>query len=139
SFTGCPFADIEEVRTGLLAVSKTGLKTNVKLYNPANCFFSHELRTMTRWLAYGIIDPRNRLLILLGREKGDLDAAETYRPYAFSLNDYLAMLCEARGAVLTDTAETADLIVKLGHPAADNEISLLDENFFMDSPAGEQA
>ena len=138
SFTGCPFADIEEVRTGLLAVSKTGLKTNVKLYNPANCFFSHELRTRARWLAYGIVDPRNRLLILLGREKGDLDAAETYRPYAFSLNDYLAMLCAARGAVLTDAAETADLIVKLGHPAAENEISLLDENFFMDVPAGEQ-
>ena len=139
SYTGQPFAEIQEVRTGLLAVSEAGLKADVKLYNPANCFFSHELRTKASHLAYGIIDPQNRLLILLGREKGDFDASETYRPYAFSLNDYLALLCEARGAALTDSPETADLIVKLGHPAAENEISLLDANFFMDAPAEDQA
>ena len=42
-------------------------------------------------------------------------------------------------AVLTDSPDTADLIVKLGHPAAENEISLLDANFFMDALTEDQA
>ena len=52
------FGDIDECYVGLMGVKYCG--KDVRLYNPANCFFTHELRQDCRFLHYGYIDTRER-------------------------------------------------------------------------------
>ena len=53
------------------------------------------------------------------------------RNNSFSLYDYLEMLFKAQNVIKADSADEADLILVMGKQSNDNEISLIDNNFFM--------
>ena len=66
SYTGQHFKDIDECYVGAIAVKKLG--EDVKLYNPKNCFFTHNLRGDYRTINYGYIDCANRCIVFDGKE-----------------------------------------------------------------------
>ena len=133
SFTGVPFSNIEECFTGMMAVKE--VNENVKLYNPKNCFFSHNLKSKTTSIFYGRIDIKNRVLVMNAKEEasryGRITKEMTESPM-FGLNNYLRTLAGAQNAEIVETAEDADYILVMGKPNSDNEISILDNNFFCD-------
>lgn len=130
SYTGVPFNKIETVLTGMMAVSKAGTKTDVKLYTPANCFYHHELKDSTNRMTYGYIDIDQRILVFIGKP-----AADTLQKTIplFTLHTYIHTLIEAQKASIVTTKEDADYIIRLDKAENDKEISLLDENYFMDA------
>ena len=131
SFTGVPFSKIETVLTGMMAVSKLGVKKSAKLYDPANCFFSHLLRTEKNQLLYGKLDMKHRVLVYLGKDiQGYVD--QPLNEESFSLRRYLDLLYKAQGVTEVSTPEDAEIILRADKPQADNEISLIEQNFFMD-------
>lgn len=128
------FKDIDECYVGMMAVKNLG--EDVKLYNPANCFFSHFLTSKTVNLNYGYVDVQNRLLVFAGEEKDSMDwygessvAAQINRK--FNLKMYLEMLAAAQEATIVDKKEDADFVLVMEKPGAENELSILDENFFI--------
>ena len=130
-------ASIETCYVGMMAVKRFGEK--VKLYDPKNCFFTHELRSGETRLNYGYVDVKKRLLFFMGRapEKASRFAMPKgmYRETAptLSLKRYLDLLVEAQGAAYADSAEEADLILTIGKPEEERAVSLVDRNFFLEA------
>lgn len=127
------FNEIEEVYTGIMAVDKLG--EEVKLYSPENCFFSHYLTSKCNNIDYGYINVQNRCLIFMGRESDkypseDIEIQDS-EPW-FSLKNYLDMLVEANNITVVENREDADIVLIMEKATKDNEISLIDSNFFMD-------
>ena len=89
----------------MMAVKRFGEK--VKLYDPKNCFFTHELRSGETRLTYGYVDVKKRLLFFMGR------APEKASRFAM--------------------AEEADLILTIGKPEEERAVSLVDRNFFLEA------
>ena len=122
---------------GMMAVKRFGEK--VKLYDPKNCFFTHELRSGERRISYGYVDVKKRLLFFTGRapEKVSRFAMPKgmYRETAptLSLKRYLDLMLEAQGAAYADSAEEADLILTIGKPEEERAVSLVDRNFFLEA------
>ena len=131
------FGQIETCYVGMMAVKRFGEK--VKLYDPKNCFFTHELRSGETRLNYGYVDVKKRLLFFMGRapEKASRFAMPKgmYRETAptLSLKRYLDLLVEAQGAAYADSAEEADLILTIGKPEEERAVSLVDRNFFLEA------
>ena len=131
------FGQIETCYVGMVAVKRFNEK--VKLYDPKNCFFTHELRSGERWISYGYVDVKKRLLFFTGRapEKASRFAMPKglYRETAptLSLKRYLDLLVEAQGAVYADSADEADLILTIGKPEEEKAVSLVDRNFFLEA------
>ena len=46
--------------------------------------------------------------------------------------NYLSILFETQGAVVVDSEQAADIILVMGKPAGENEVSIIDNNFFME-------
>lgn len=133
SYTRVPFNQIDTCFTGMLAVSK--MREDVKLYNPKNCFFSHNLRSNTKDILYGKIDVDRRALVMIAKEIGPGWRSHTMAEYEqpfFSLNNYLFTLLINQGAIEVDDREDADVVLVMGKPVAENEISIIDSNFFCD-------
>ena len=131
------FGKIQTCYVGMMAVKR--FKEKVKLYDPKNCFFTHELRSEERELSYGYVDVQRRLLFFTGKEpeKGSRFAAARgmYRanaPY-LSLKKYLELLIEAQNAAFTDREEEADLILTIGKSADAKAVSLADRNFWLEA------
>ena len=130
------FGRIQTCYVGMMAVRK--FKQKVKLYDPKNCFFTHELRSGGTRLSYGYVDVVRRLLFFVGKEpeKAARFAAPRgmYRAYApsLSLEKYLELLLSAQGAVRVGSAEEADVILTVGKPAQEKEVSLVDRNFYLE-------
>ncbi len=123
------FKEVEECFVGMMAVNQ--LDEQVKLYSPANCFFSHELTSTCRSLHYGFVDVQKRLLILTAKPyEGGYDAPADLTPTAFSVQNYLDMLFAAQGVTLAETREDADIVLVMEKAAKPEEISLFDQNFF---------
>lgn len=123
------FKDIDECYVGMMAVDK--INQEVKLYNPANCFFSHFLTGESTALSYGYIDIERRALVFYG---SNTDSPWSYRDSAitkFNLDTFLNMLITEQGAVVVDNPEDADHILVMEKPSKAKEISILDENFFI--------
>ena len=125
--------DLKSVDTcfvGMMAVNKIG--EDVRLYDPANCFFSHNLTMPVRTLHYGFVDVEHRCLKFLGKESGsrygDLLPMENYR---FNLASYMSLLVETQQITVVDKKEEAEATVVMAKPF-DKEISLIDNNFFLD-------
>ena len=112
-----------------MAVSKTGEK--VKLYDPKNCFFTHYLTGKYKCINYGYVDVQNRVIVFDGVENAHGYYDTMIRNNLFSLYDYLEMLFKAQNVIKADSADDADLILVMGKQSNDNEISLIDNNFFM--------
>lgn len=128
------FGEIGECFVGAMAVSETG--ADVKLYNPKNCFFTHVLTGKYRMMNYGFIDIPNRVIIfdgLLNDTRNYYEAME--RNGAFSLREYLDILFRSQGAELTASPEDADVILIMGKPSGEKELSLIDADFFMEQAA----
>lgn len=132
-FNGRSFRNIETCYVGMMAVDKIG--QTVKHYDPANCFFTHQLTQDTSNLFYGYVDVRNRCVRFVGQPNaGNWDArpllenAETM----FSLQDYLDCVLEGQGVELVKTAEEADIALTMDKSLLDNGISLVDHNFFLE-------
>ena len=131
-FSGYPtFGEIDECFVGAMAVEKTG--EEVKLYDPKNCFFVHYLTGRYRMINYGYIDVKHRVIVFDGAENSnDNYYSVMQRNNSFSLNDYLGLLFDSQGAVEAWSKEDADITLVMGKPSADDEISLIDNNFFME-------
>lgn len=130
------FCDIETCFTGMMAVpddSTDGRET--ELYSEANCFFRHELRQNCSKLSYGYIDVQNRYLMVDG-DAGNWDedwyGGRDHREGKFSLSLYLTQLLESQDAELCSDPEEADVILVMGKPEKEKELSLIDSNFFID-------
>lgn len=127
------FKGIQTCYVGMMAVDKIGAK--VKHYDPANCFFTHELTQNTSNLFYGYVDVQNRCVRFVGQPNHNCWAARPQIEDAesmFSLQDYLNCVLEGQNAELVETAEAADVILTMGKSLLDNGISLVDNNFFLE-------
>lgn len=127
------FRNIDECFVGLMAVNRCS--QNVKLYDPANCFFTHELKQETRFLNYGYIDVRNRFVRFVGKPfSTDFASHPEQDPDTnFYIQKYLDILIKAQKASYVDSPEMADVILTVEKSAKPNAISLIDSNFFLDA------
>lgn len=125
------FREIEEVYVGVMAVDSIG--EEVELYSSENCFFSHYLTSKCRTLNYGYIDVQNRCLIFEGKETLPYEyyKKEEHDKPLFSLKNYLDILIKSKNITLVDSREQADTVIIMEKTSKDNEISLIDSNFFM--------
>ena len=138
-FSGPNFKGIDTSFAGLLAVDKLGER--VKLYNPKNCIVAHDLTSDNRTLNYGTIYPEKRVLELdaTSREKvGNSQRLSIEHETVYSLQDYLEGLVTAQGAVLVDSKEEADTVLRIEKAEDEKEISLMDSNFFMDKATNDK-
>lgn len=134
------FGDIETCYVGMMAVPETKQTvrkpSQKKLYSEKNCFFKHNLRQNCRTMNYGYVDVQDRYIVFDGKP-GDSDSdwyAETeHSQRILSISRYLEYLFDAQGVTLTEDADEADIILVMGKPSGEKEMSLIDENFFMDS------
>ena len=125
SYTRVPFMNIDTVYTGLMSVSEVGKKANVELYNQKNVLWSHDLTTNQNYLHYGKIDVQNRLLILDGSstDKGDS---------SFTLDYYFDLLFKSVNASAVDNREDAEIVLVPYKAESEKEVSILDNNYFLD-------
>ena len=133
-FSGKPtFGEIDECFVGAMAVNEVG--EEVKLYDPKNCFFTHYLTGKYRMINYGYVDVQNRCIVFDGVKnvRQNYSYYDTYtRNNAFNLEKFLTVLFKGQWATRVDTREQADVVLVMGKPSDDKEISLIDSNFFMD-------
>lgn len=128
------FKDIETCFVGMQAVKELG--EDVKLYNPENCFFKHFLTTKCTKMFYGIVDLEKRTVTFLG----DLDMCGSHAESllkrdtneGLSIKEYLEMFLSEQSAKIVRDREQADVVIVMEKPVEKNEISLIDNNFFMD-------
>ena len=126
------FDKVETCYVGMMAIPKSAGK-DTALYSEANCFFKHDLRQSCQTICYGYIDVQNRCLVFDGAPKPwDHNWYEgiSHRRGRLSLRRYLELLLQAQDAELCE--DGADVILVMGKPEAENEISLVDANFFME-------
>lgn len=129
-FSGKPnFGLIDTCFVGMTAVNRINEK--VKLYDPKNCFFSHDLESKERGLYYGHLDVENRVLVVSGSPNGRSYTSLKVETFRYSLRKFLEDLAEAQGAEVVARDE-ADVVLVMGKPNAENEISIIDSNFFCD-------
>ncbi len=127
------FGDIDTCFTGMMAVNR--IRAKVKLYDPANCFFTHHLISKQSRMQYGYIDCKRRYLVFLGQPtiESFWKTPTIHLQSRLHLQAYLQLMFEAQGVQCVDTPEQADLTLVMGKPQSDAEISLLDHNFFFDA------
>lgn len=124
------FRDIETCFAGVMAVDKLGQE--VKLYDPENCFFSHDLKSAGQVMSYGCIDVEHNCLVFSGKEIAE--RTETAVPeHFFSLREYIDIMMDAQKATLVDDREQADIVLSMGKE--EGCVSLIDNNFFLDQPS----
>jgi hypothetical protein len=132
-YDGPVFKDFDECFVGCMAVSN--LNENVKLYNPKNCFFTHRLTSNSKFMHYGFLNVKDRNIIFDGKMA---DTNNSYYSNAgriqteFTLEKYLNNLYSCQNVNIVDNPECADYTLIMGKPSNDKEISLIDNNFFMD-------
>lgn len=126
--TNCLFTDVRVCFCGLMAVKSLGQKT--KLYDPKNCFFSHDLTTApTRQIAYGFLDVKKRIVVFLG-ELNRYMSAEEYKGSTFGLKAYLDILFKGQDVQVVDSKEEADVVLSV--EKEEGAICLADRNYYLD-------
>ena len=128
------FSNIQTCFIGMMAVNKTA--ANVKLYDPENCFFVNDVRSMTRTLHYGYVNIPGRYLCLDGTPTSQqwMDGAYTmaeHRVSKLTVRKYLEILMECQNAVLVDDPGKCDVELVMEKPEKENQISLIDSDFFL--------
>lgn len=136
-YSGRPdFSQIETCFVGMMAVpGRVYDDDETELYLEANCFFKHHLRQPCATVNYGHIDVPNRCLVFDGAPQSwnyNWYEGVSHRRGLLSLARYLELLLKAQNAELCDTEEAADVVLVMGKPQSEKEVSLVDENFFMD-------
>lgn len=137
SYTGIPFKEIEEIFTGIMPVKK--LKENVKLYNNQSLLFRHDLMDNKDLMNYSIINIENGYIKLLGEDYQDYRFKASVPEFpTYTLQTYVDDLIKAQNAIIVESPEEADVVLRLDKAQNDKEISLLDANLFMDSKVKER-
>ena len=138
-YTGQDFKDIETCYMGIMAVDKLG--QTVKLYDPANCLIHHDITNPCTEIVYGALDIEGRTLRYFGIDQEQFQEAERLigRRADYSLHEYLTSLLEAQGCTITDSREDADVVLTLAKPMSEQEVSLIDNNFFYDAKTEDEA
>lgn|GEM_PF-1117012 len=128
------FSQIDTCYVGCMAVKELG--EEVALYSPANCFFTHDLKSDCSTIQYGYVDAVNRCVVFTGKSVNVEDWYCDAKPTdaLFRMKDYLDILCRAAELKIVPEDE-AEVVFVVGKPAAENEISLRDYNYFMDTDA----
>ncbi len=130
------FSKVKTCYVGMMAVPEGNLDgEESELYKEGNCFFKHNLRQACQTINYGFIDVQNRCLVFDGEPHDwgyNWYGGVEHRRGKLSLARYLELLLEAQGAEPCDAEEDADVILVMAKPEAEKEVSLIDENFFMD-------
>ena len=130
------FQDVGTCYVGMMAVPEGQSDgEHYDLFKEANCFFSHHLRQDCATVNYGYIDVQNRCIVFDGAPQSwnyDWYAGVSHRQGAFSLRRYLECLMAAQNATLCDESE-AEVVLVMGKPRSEKEISLIDTNFLMDA------
>ena len=132
-FNGPTFKDFDECFVGAMAVDK--LNTNIKLYNPKNCFFNHRLTSNASFMHYGYLDVVNKCIIFDGDTAHRTSTYYTEKDRLenkFNLSMYIKDLLDMQCSQIVDNVDEADVTLVMGKPTNDKEISLIDNNFFMD-------
>ena len=131
-FDGYPtFAEIDTCFAGAMAVDKTGAE--VKLYDPKNCFFSCYLKSRCGRINFGYIDVSRRVIVFDGtQDRSDSYYGTKKRTNNFTLRNYLDLLFKAQDATEAAGRDEADVVLVMAKPADENELSLIDNNFFME-------
>ena len=123
------FGNIDTCFVGAMAVKE--MNENVKLYNPKNCFFTHDLKSKARTILYGYIDSESRSIIFVGKP-----TTKRYGNYKdiskFNVETYLKYLGDSQNITFVSYKNNADVILTMESATEDNSISLLENNFFMD-------
>ena len=127
------FNQIDKCFIGLMGVKNYGKE--IKLYDPKNCFFYNEIRSKTRTLNYGYVNVQERYLCLDGSptEIQWTGAAYTMANHVtskLSLKEYLSILLTCQQATEVNDREQAEVVLVMEKPEKDEEISLIDNNFF---------
>lgn len=129
-YYGVPtFRELQEVYVGMMAVKE--LDQTVKHYSSKNCFFSHYLTGDYRAINYGYVDVQNRVFIFDGEPTSDVYKMACHCKPMFSLGDYLDTLFKAKNIEIVNTKEEADVVLIMEKASKNNEISIIDNNFFM--------
>ena len=128
------FGEVEECFVGMMAVKEIG--TEVKLYDPKNCFFQSDMRTKTRTMNYGYVNVRDRFLCLddSPAKAQWMDGVYSVADHVvsdFNLSTYIDLLLEKQGAIKVSSREDADLVLVMEKPEGDDQISLIDADFFL--------
>ena len=124
------FTDVRTCFCGLMAVKS--LRENVKLYNPQNCFFSHDLTIAnTNKIAYGFLDVKKRIVVFVGALDRYLEPKEYEGGSLFGLKAYLEILLRAQRAKLVTNREEAEVILSI--EKEENAICMADYNFWLDA------
>ncbi len=136
-FSGRPdFSKVETCYVGMMAVPEGNFNgRDSALYSEANCFFKHNLRQKCATVNYGYVDVQNRCLIFDGAPLSwysNWYGGVEHRQGKLNLARYLELLLEAQGAVLCETEEDAEVVLVMGKPETEKEVSITDANFFMD-------
>ena len=130
------FQDVGTCYVGMMAVPEGQSDgEHYDLFKEANCFFSHHLRQDCATVNYGYIDVQNRCIVFDGAPQSwnyDWYAGVEHQQGAFSLRRYLECLMAAQNATLCDESE-AEVVLVMGKPRSEKEISLIDANFLMDA------
>ena len=130
------FQDVGTCYVGMMAVPEGQSDgEHYDLFKEANCFFSHHLRQDCATVNYGYIDVQNRCIVFDGAPQAwhyDWYAGVEHRQGAFSLRRYLECLMAAQNATVCDESE-AEVVLVMGKPRSEKEISLIDTNFLMDA------
>ena len=139
SYTKAPFKKIATVFAGVMAVDR--MNENVALYDPANCFFTTDIKTDVTSIKYGTIDVPGRSVrfenvpdVYYDQLFSEIEGRENSGAGPeFTLKEYVDLLLAMQGAAVSEDREDADVVLTAGHPSGKEEISLSDRNFFLDA------
>lgn len=131
SYTCVPFANIDTVFTGLMALSEMGQQ--VDLFDPKNVLFRHDLECKHMSIDYGMVDLENKVIYVGGKPSDYHNDTNVFDipNHKLTIETYLNMLLLSQGATLTNNPEEADVVLGLAKSDRDNYVSLVDVNFFM--------
>ena len=141
SFTRQKFKNIANVRSGMLAVNNDN--EDVKLYNEKNCILSNDINSNETSVVYMTFDLRNRMLTILDEAKNVIRNNNIFDFQQsliseYTIWDYLESLIKLQECTVIsgNVDRDADLEdeyfeLVLGHPKEKRQLSLIDNNFFL--------
>jgi hypothetical protein len=76
---------------------------------------------------------KSRTLLLCGNETASAYSDINEHVYSeFTIAKYLEVLFAAQGCTIADDDEDADIVVRVGKPQTDDDLSLIDNCWFLD-------